>query len=177
MTFLTNDDRQRQTLAANAARALATMAGWKTEPVPTFLPPCLGSFVYGPAAELIITSWRKDISLRRLMTAATETRLDVLHVEPGRLSRGISIFYISLILCRDGDLKVYRALRLWSADVDSSLWLVPDPTDDQGNPSFELQATRLMPASLAPYGVSSDLAAGLTNGKIRWHATAGGHLL
>lgn len=177
MIFLTNDDHQRQMLAADAARALATMAGWKINPVPIFLPRSPGEFIYSPGVELILASWRKDTSLQRLMSLARETRLDVLHVEPGRILRGIPIFYVTLILCRNGGLEVYRTLRLWSADVDSSVWLVPDPADDQGNLSFDLQATRLMPASSAPYAVRCDLDAGLTNGKIRWHATAGGHLL
>lgn len=177
MLYLTNEDRQRQTLARGAAQALADMAGWKTEPAPNFVHPCFGACLYSPRAEIIIAPWRKETSLRCLMRAAREARLDVLHVEPGWISAGIAIFYAALILSRNGGLEVYRALRLWSEDVDTAPWLVPDPDDSQNNPCFDLCATGLKASASSPYVDRDGHQVGLSIGKIRWHAVIGGHLI
>lgn len=158
-------------------QALAGIAGWKLEPVPNFLPPCLGDCFYSPRAQIIIGPWRKEISLRRLMIAARDARLDILHVEPGWMSYGIPICYAALILSRNGELEVYRALRLWSEDIDSAPWLAPDPDDSQANQCFDLRATGPKASASPPYADRDGHRMGLSIGRIRWHATAGGHLI
>ena len=44
MIYLTKEDRRREALAQEGAQALATIAGWETEPCPVLLPPALAGY-------------------------------------------------------------------------------------------------------------------------------------
>ena len=44
MIYITKEDRQREALAQEGAQALATIAGWETEPCPVLLPPALAGY-------------------------------------------------------------------------------------------------------------------------------------
>ncbi|WP_327752082.1 hypothetical protein VVT58_06470 [Sphingobium sp. SJ10-10] len=177
MIYLNEENRQRETLAKDGAVALPTIAGWQTEPCPNILPPVFGGYLYCPNSDLVLAHWRRDVSLSRLLTAARETRLDLLLVEPAWIGLGAD-YRISAILCRAGETHVFRGLRLWAADLDGPNWLVPDPGDRDLDPRcFDLSLKRLTPDEQPPFGDDETRDLGLLVGGIRWKAMAGGHLV
>ena len=178
MIYITKEDRQREGLALEGAQALATIAGWQTEASPIGLPPQLSGFLYCPVAELVLAHWRRSMSIGRLFLAARETRLDILRIEPAWGGSEGPIFSVSLILCRNGETTLHRGLRLWSADIEGPVWLVPDPDDaDLEQHCFDLTSRRLAAADQMPFADPGLRNSGLLMGKIRWKAAAGGHLI
>ena len=176
--YITKEDRQREALAQKGAQALATIAGWQTEAGPVMLPPQLSGFHYCAAADIVLVHWRRNISIGRLFLAARETRLDILRVEPAWIGSEGPTFCVSLILCRAGETTMYRALRLWSADIDGPVWLVPDPHDaDLDYCCIDLTQRRLTPTDHMPFADAGARDSGLLTGKLRWKAIMGGHLI
>lgn len=178
MIYISREDRQREALAQKGAKALAKIAGWQTEACPVMLPPQLSEFLRCPGVDLVLAHWRRNISISRLLAAARETQLDILLIEPAWLGSRRSAFGVSLILCRNGETTLHRGLRLWSADIGGSAWLIPEPADaDLDHCCFNLCQGRLTPSNHRPFAASDVRDSGLLMGKIRWKAIVGGHLI
>ncbi|GFZ94140.1 hypothetical protein [Sphingobium fuliginis] len=177
MFYLNEEDRQREALAKNGTIALATIAGWQTEPCANVLPPVLAGYDYCRGPDLVLAHWRRNVSLGRLLAAVRETRLDLLLVEPAWIGTAAD-FRISAILCREGDTHVFRGLRLWAADINGPNWLIPDPSDRDLDPRcFDLAMKRMTPDEQVPFSDPETRDLGLLVGGIRWKAMAGGHLI
>ena len=178
MHYLTQEDRRREALAHDGLHGLAKILRWEIEPCPAFLPPAIQGCFYSPTANLVLVSWRKSISLRRLIGAAREIRVDILLIEPVSCNRQVPIVRVSLIRCRDGDIFLYRSLELWTSDIEGSVWLIPDPGDrDAERVCFDLQRNQLVAQEQMPYTSLQSRDLGLLIGAIRWKATIGGHLI
>lgn len=178
MFYLNREDRHREALAQDGLHALAQIAGWQIEPCPAFLPPAVHGYFYSSKADLILAPWRKNMSLRRLIAAAREVRLDVLLIEPTCCRPQTPTFRASLILCRAGETSVFRSLELWAADVEGPVWLVPDFADRDASPAcFDLQRNRMAAEDQQPFSDIQSRELGLLIGAIRWTACVGGHLI
>lgn len=177
MIYLTKEDRQREALAQEGAQALATIAGWETEPCPVLLPPVFAGYLYCPTSDLVLAHWRRSVSLGRLLAAARETRLDIVLVEPAWMATG-SDYRVSAILCRAGETHMFRGLRLWGVGIDGPNWLIADPGDRDLDPRcFNLAMKRMTPDEQVPFSDPETRDLGLLVGGIRWKAMAGGHLI
>jgi len=171
MEHVTNEDRTREALASEAAATLATIAGWNTEPCPVILAPALSDYSYDPRAGIVVAPWRKHARLTRLMAAAREARVDIVQVEPGRTNAGQPTRYVALIICNNGNVEYYPALRLWTNGGESPFWLVPDPDEANLEPAcFLLGAKALRPSSQSPFLNDAGRHAGLVHGDAAWTA-------
>lgn len=178
MIFGSSEDRQRTALGAEGARALAKMAGWTLEQCGTALPPPLSAFGYSAQAEIIVGYWHRQLSYRRMIDAVRDVRTDMLMIEPSWGMGRWKKFHLTFILCRAGQVVIYKGLRLWSEDFDSPLWLVPNPQDIDADPcSFSLHADGIRAQIVLPYATPIDAQTGIKVADLRWMAEAGGHFL
>ena len=177
MTIFSNAARQRAELAADAAPALARMVGTAIVPCDaTVVPPALAGYSYSERAGLIFAHSHRQLSLKKLLDAVREVRTDLILVEPGHGFGRRTTFHISLLLCRDGEVQIHRGLRLWSADVDSPLWLVPDPRDADVRPHcFSLCPNGVKLETATPFTDPALAQMGLKIADLRWTIEIGGH--
>lgn len=178
MFYRNKEDRNREALAENGLHALADIAGWQIEPCPAFLPSAVHGSFYCATADLVLTSWRKNLSLRRLIAAGREARLDILLIEPACCAPQALTFHATLILCRSGEIMIYRSLKLWAEDVEGSVWLIPDFADrDAERFCFDLSLKKMTPCERMPLSVADGPDLGLLIGSIRWKAVSGAHMV
>lgn len=177
MMIFSNEDRQRAEVAADAAQVLARMVGAAIVPCDaTVVPPALAGYRYSERAGLIFAHSHRQLSFKKLLDAVREVRTDLLMVEPRRGIGRRTTFHISLILCRDGEVQIHHGLRLWSADVDSPLWLVPDPREADVRPHcFSLRPNGMKLEAATPFSDCALAQMGLKIADLRWTIEIGGH--
>ncbi|PNP99506.1 hypothetical protein [Sphingobium sp. SA916] len=178
MVYVNDEDRQRISDGEEAARALAKMAGWATQPCDALFPQILSGYRYGKRAGLVLGHWRREISFGKLIEIVRQTRTDILILEPGRDTSRRKTYYLSLILARAGEVRLHRGLRLWSADFDSPLKIVADPRDRDLDPCFfSIRSTGVAEEAGAPFGDPVSAETGLRIADLRWVAEIGGNFV
>ncbi|WP_132264992.1 hypothetical protein [Novosphingobium sp. PhB57] len=119
MIYVSAEDRKRSALAKQAARPLARMVDWTPEPCTSIMPPALTGFEYVDRVNIVIAHWHKRLSLAALIRAVAECRSDLLLVEQPHVVDPQANIYMTLLLCRDGEVQVFTA----SASGSTSLIL------------------------------------------------------
>lgn len=147
MKYKNNSYLAREAHARDCAMWLAAHVGWVFESRPELLPPALSDYLCELSARLILIPWAGG-PLAGLEAAAREIYCTTLVLEPGATNTGTATVYFTVVRCSGGKVQRHTALRLW-ADIEGSLFLVPDPDGDAPNGDcFAIRPCGIEPAEV-----------------------------
>jgi hypothetical protein len=175
MIYVSEEDRERAALAKEAARAFAGMVGWTPAPCTSIMPPVLADFEYVEHANIVMVHWHKKLSLGALIKAVAECRTDLLLVEPSRVSGKQAGNYITLLLCRDGEVQIVTGLWLWLQDPGGPIHLVTNPDGGDEMRAFMVDRSGIRPLPTLPWSTADAERLGFWIGKHHWQLSIGGH--
>jgi hypothetical protein len=140
MKYPNEEYRARYGSALHAAQNLATLLCLELKAEPALLPPVLRTGLNAPAGNLILVPYASLEHRPQFINAVRETRSTVLIIEPGQTMSGSVTYYITLLLCRRGEVLTYPALQLW-VDLEKNAYLIPDAYgEDPEGECFALHA-------------------------------------
>lgn len=177
MIYISEEDRQRTALAREASHAFLNIVGWPSDTDPSMIPPILTEYSYVERANMVVGYWHKVLSLSTLIKSVADARVDLLLVEPTHPSTGRKTFYITLLLCRAGEVQIHNGLRLWSAAWDGPAYLVSDRDDRDEQISFLIHDRGVRQEPSLPFADVALEQSGLMTGDLRWRVEIGGHLV
>lgn len=175
MIYVSEEDRRRTALAKEAARAFAGMVGWAPEPCTSIMPPALAEFGYVDQANIVIAHWHKKLSLTVLIKAVAECRTDLVLIEPSHAAGAQATIYVTLLLCRGGEVQIVTCLRLWLRGPGDAVHLVTDPDcgDKMRVFTVDRSGIHLLPTSAWAKAEAEQL--GFWIAKRHWQLAIGGH--
>lgn len=162
MKYENEEYRARYGSALLAAQNLATLLCVEIKDEPALLPPALRAGLNAPAGNLVLVPQASLMNDRQFIDAVRETRSTVLVIEPGKTMSGSATYYMTLLLCRKGEVLTVPALKLW-LDIERGAYLVPDHNGE--NPDgecFALDGKGVRPAP-PPFAHEVDREFGLAH--------------
>src|SRR5690606_42142247 len=111
MKYENEEYRARYGSALLAAQNLATLLCVEVKDEPALLPPALSAGLNAPAGNLVLVPYVSFLNDARFMEAVRETRSTALLIESGATRSGSAPYYMTLVLCRRGAVRTYRARR------------------------------------------------------------------
>ncbi|RSU69702.1 hypothetical protein BRX37_23735 [Sphingomonas sp. S-NIH.Pt3_0716] len=175
MIYVSEEDRKRNALAKDAARAFAGMVGWTPVPCTSIMPSVLADFEYADRANVVMAYWQKKLSLAALIKAVAECRADLLLVEPSHSSGKQASNYITLLLRRDGELQIITGLRLWLQEPGGPIHLVTNPESGDEMRAFIVGQSGICPLPTLPWSTAEAERLGFWTARRHWELTIGGH--
>ncbi|MEK7455354.1 MAG: hypothetical protein AABZ76_10600 [Pseudomonadota bacterium] len=175
MIYVSEEDRKRTALAKEAARAFAGMVCWTAEPCTSIMPPVLADFEYVERANIVMAHWNKKLSLTALIKAVAECRTDLLLVEPSQSSGKPAGNYITLLLCRDGEVQIFTGLWLWLQEPGGPMHLVTNPDGGDEMRAFMADHSGIRPLPTLPWSSAEAERLGFWTARRHWELTIGGH--
>lgn len=125
MKYENEEYRARYGSALLAAQNLATLLCVEVKDEPALLPPALRTGLNAPAGNLVLVPYVSFLNDAQFMEAVRETRSTALIIESGETMSGSATYYMTLLLCRRGEVLTYPALQLW-VDLEKNAYLIPD---------------------------------------------------
>jgi len=125
MKYENEEYRARYGSALLAAQNLTTLLCVELKDEPALLPPALRTGLNAPSGNLVLVPQAILMNDRQFMDAVRETRSTVLIIEPGETMTGAATYYMTLLLCREGEVLAVPTLRLW-VDLKKQAYLIPD---------------------------------------------------
>lgn len=175
MIYVSEEDRRRTVLAKEASRAFAGMVGWMAEPCTSIIAHVLADFEYVERANVVLAHWHKKLSLGALIKAVAECRTDLLLVEPSHVSGKQAGNYITLLLCRDGEVQIVTGLWLWHQEPGGPIHLVTNPESGDEMRAFMVDRSGIRPLPSLPWSTAEAERLGFWIARCHWELTIGGH--
>ncbi|MDG2516158.1 hypothetical protein P7B04_26205 [Sphingobium yanoikuyae] len=175
MIFVSEEDRKRTALAKGAARAFAGMVGWTPVPCTSIMPSVLADFEYADCANIVLAHWQKKLRLTGLIKAVAECRTDLLLVEPSQVSGKQASSYITLLLCRDGEVQIITGLGMWLQEPGGPIHLVTNPNGGDEMQAFMVDRSGIRPLPTLPWSNAEAERLGFWIAKRHWELAIGGH--
>ncbi|KEZ13017.1 hypothetical protein CP98_05032 [Sphingobium yanoikuyae] len=175
MIYVSEEDRRRAALAKEAARAFAGLVGWTLVPCTSPMPSVLADFEYADRANIVMAHWNKKVSLTGLIKAVAECRTDLLLVEPSQVSGKQAGNYITLLLCRDGEVQIVTGLWLWLQEPGGPIHLVTNPECGDEMRAFMVDQSGIHPLPTPPWATADAERLGFWTVRRHWELTIGGH--
>ena len=175
MIYVSEEDRKRTALAKEAARAFAGMVGWMIEHCTSIMPAVLAEFAYADCANIVMAHWQKKLSLTALIKAVAECRTDLLLVEPSQGSGQQASSYITLLLCRDGEVQIITGLWLWLQEPGGPIHLVTNPDGGDEMRAFMVDRRGIRPLPTLPWSNAEAERLGFWIARRHWELAIGGH--
>ena len=162
MKYENEEYRARYGSALLAAQNLATLLCVEVKDEPALLPPALRAGLNAPAGNLVLVPYVSFLNDAQFMEAVRETRSTALIIESGDTMSGSATYYMTLVLCRRGEVLTYRALQLW-VDLEKNAYLIPDAHgDDPDGACFALNGRGVRPVP-PPFGHKVERKFGLAH--------------
>jgi len=162
MKYENEEYRARYGSALLAAQNLATLLCVEIKDEPALLPPALRAGLNAPAGNLVLVPQASLMNDRQFIDAVRETRSTVLVIEPGETMSGSATYYMTLLLCRRGEVLTYPALQLW-VDLKKNAYMIPNlHGDDPDGECFALDAKGVRPVP-PPFGHKVEREFGLAH--------------
>lgn len=174
MIYVSEEDRRRTALAKEAVRALAGMVGWKPEPCTSIMPPVWTDFAYVDGVNMVMAHWSKKLSLTALIKAVAECRTDLVLIEPSHVSGARAKIYVTLLLCRDGEVQIVMGLRLWLHEPNGPIHLVTDPDIGDEMRAFTVDQSGIHPLPTPPWSTTEVERLGFWTAKRHWQLSSVG---
>ena len=175
MIYVSEEDRKRTALAKEAARAFAGMVGWMPMPCTSTMPSVLADFEYADSVNTVMAHWQKKLSLTGLIKAVAECRTDLLLVEPSHVSGTQAGNYISLLLCRDGEVQIVTGLCPWLQEPGAPIHLVTNPDGGDEMRAFMVDRSGIRPLPTLPWSTAEAKRLGFWTARRHWELAIGGH--
>ncbi|MBH0113680.1 hypothetical protein I5E68_12050 [Novosphingobium sp. YJ-S2-02] len=175
MIYVSEEDRKRIALAKDAVRAFAGMVGWTPVPCTSTMPSVLAGFEYADCANTVMAHWQKKLSLTALIKAVAECRTDLFLVEPSHVSGKQASNYITLLLCRDGEVQIVTGLLLWLQEPGGPIHLVTNPDDGDEMRAFMVDRSGIRPLPTLPWATAEAERLGYWTARRHWQLSIGGH--
>ena len=175
MIYVSEEDRKRTALAKEAARAFAGMVGWTPVPCTSIMPSVLTDFEYDDRANIVMAHWQKKLSLTALIKAVVEFRRDLLLVEPSHVSGKQRGNYITLLLCRDGEVQIVTGLWPWLQEPSAPIHLVTNPESRDEMRAFIVGQSGICPLPTLPWSTAEAKRLGFWTARRHWELAIGGH--
>ena len=151
MRYENDEYRARYGSALLAAQNLAKLLCVELKDEPALLPPPLRTGQNVPSGSLVLVPYASLMNDQRFMDAVRETRSTVLIIESGESMSGSATYYMTLLLCREGEVLTFPKLRLW-IDLRKNAYLIPDGHgEDPEGKCFALDAKGVRQVS-PPFG-------------------------
>ncbi|RSU75860.1 hypothetical protein BRX37_10225 [Sphingomonas sp. S-NIH.Pt3_0716] len=139
------------------------------------MPPVLADFDYVDRANVVMVHWRKKLSLTALIKAVAECRTDLVLVEPNHAPGAQATMYVTLLLCRNGEVQVISGLRLWLQAPGDSIHLVTAPDSGDEMRVFTVDQSGIHPLPTLPWSSAEGERLGFWIAKRHWQLATGGH--
>ncbi|WP_375188877.1 hypothetical protein [Sphingobium yanoikuyae] len=174
MIYVSEEHRKRIALAKDAARAFAGMVGWTLVPFTSIMPPVLAEFEYVERANIVMAHWHKKASLTGLIKAVAECRTDLLLVEPSQVSGKQASSYITLLLCRDGEVQIITGLWLWLQEPGGPIHLVTNTDGGDEMRAFMVDRRGIRPLPTLPWSTAEAERLGFWTARRHWELAVEG---
>lgn len=174
MIHVSEKDRKRTALAKAAARAFAGMVGWMPMPCTSIMPSVLADFEYDDRVNIVMAHCQKKLSLTALIKAVVEFRRDLLLVEPSHVTGKQAGNFITLLLCRDGEVQIVTGLWLWLQEPGGPIHLVTNPDGGDEMRAFMVDRRGIRPLPTLPWSTAEAERLGFWTARRHWELTVEG---